>query len=159
MRQIAASVIVVLAMAPTLAFAQSAPTCERKPDVVCGPAKAAILGKTLGDVVVLTQTAVAGAKTGASLLDNDRVIARGGSSEINLGPDCLVTVPQKSSALVYRQDAARICVSVSDMQAPPVVTSATPSPVPALAAVAATGGAAAVVIAAPRGPKQPVSGQ
>ena len=101
------------------AFAQS-PVCERMEGAVCGPAKAAWLGKTLGDVTVLARSAakamaVGADSVGVALAEGDRVVARGGSSVIDLGPGCLVSVPARSSAQVYRLDAARICVSVTNL--------------------------------------------
>ena len=101
------------------AFAQS-PVCERMEGAVCGPAKAAWLGKTLGDVTVLARSAakamaVGADSVGVALAEGDRVVARGGSSVIDLGPGCVVSVPARSSAQVYRLDAARICVSVTNL--------------------------------------------
>jgi hypothetical protein len=101
------------------AFAQS-PVCERLEGAVCGPAKAAWLGKTLGDVTVLARSAskamaVGADSVGVALAEGDRVVARAGSSVIDLGPGCLVSVPKSSSAQVYRLDAARICVSVTNL--------------------------------------------
>ena len=148
-----------IALAPTVAAAQSAPTCERQASVVCGMAKAASLGATIGDVVVLTQASATPAKNGADLKDNDRVIARDGSSEIKLGADCLVAVPKKSSALVYKPDAARVCVSVSDLQPAAVTASSTPTGLYVAGAAAAAGGVAAVVIGAKNSSKSPVSAQ
>jgi len=101
------------------ALAQS-PVCERMEGAVCGPAKAAWLGKTLGDVTVLARStakamALDADSVGVALAEGDRVVARAGSSVIDLGPGCLVSVPQSSSAQIYRLDAARICVSVTNL--------------------------------------------
>ena len=128
------------------AFAQS-PVCERMEGAVCGPAKAAWLGKTLGDVTVLAGSAakamaVGADSVGVALAEGDRVVARGGSSVIDLGPGCLVSVPKSSSAQVYRLDAARICVSVTDLTPAPVVEA--PAAAPAEFGVYAVGGLAVV---------------
>ena len=136
----------VIVLAPTFAAAQSAPTCERQAGAVCAGVKAASLGQTVGDVVILTQAASSPAKGGSDLADNDRVIARDGSSEIKLGSECIVSVPKKSSALVYKPDAARVCVSVSDLQPAAVTASSTPTAVYLVGGAAAAGGIAAVII-------------
>ena len=109
----------VLAVMSGPAFAQS-PVCERMEGAVCGPAKAAWLGKTLGDVTVLAGSAakamaVGADSVGVALAEGDRVVARAGSSVIDLGPGCLVSVPNSASAQVYRLDAGRICVSVTNL--------------------------------------------
>lgn len=161
-----ATLLGVLAWVPTLAWAQSAsaPMCERRDDEVCGVTTSVSLGKVAGDVVILANAATAAAQGGSVLMENDRVIAREGSAQIVLRPDCVVDAAQKTSALIYKPDATRICVSVSDLQPRPVVSSGPSSTVYALGAVGAAGGAAAVAIGAlgskgGKGSSTPVSTQ
>jgi len=181
----------LLAITPAIAVAQSAPSCDRQGATVCGPAKAAWLDKSVGDVVILSKAAVAmpvdGAALGTGLVENDRVLARKGSAVIDLGPGCQVSVPSNFSALVYRVDAARICVSVSSMspmstqgfeqfqaqaQGEPVVVGSVAAPAPVVAPVAAglsplvygagalavAGGVAAIALGASKS-SSPVSSQ
>ena len=172
----------LLAAAPTIALSQQAPICERQGSTVCGPAKSAWLGATIGNVVIMSQSAVVSAvdarALGTGLVENDRVIARSGAAVIDLGPECLVDVGKGFSALVYRTDPTRICVSVSELTPPapqqvapqaspqiaaPVAAPAAAFPVaPVLYGVGAlgvAGGIAAVALGKGKGSPAPVSGQ
>ena len=156
----------VFALLSGQAFAQ-APVCERVDGATCGPAKAAWLGKALGDVTVLARSAsvaipVGSDNVGVALSDGDRVVARNGSSVIDLGPGCMAPLPQKSSALIYRLDAARVCVSVTSLTpAPaPVETLAASSGVYVVGGLALVGGGiAAAVMSGKKSENPPVSGQ
>ena len=93
----------VALVAPAGGWAQNAPgACQKVGTSVCGTGQA-VISNVSGDVSLGRGGAVNAVGGGSPVLAGDRILARDGTAQVSLGPNCSTSIPVDSISIVTRE--------------------------------------------------------
>ena len=98
-------------IAPVSAWAQAPETCQTVAGAVCGAGNG-FVSSVSGDISLGRGGAVNQIGSGAAILGGDRILARDGTAQVNLGAICVASIPANSISVVSQQNGLT-CLQLS----------------------------------------------